>query len=74
VIDRAVLVSEAEILDAMRLMLDTEHWLVEGAAGVAVAAWRKVAAEYQGKPVAIVLCGRNLSPGAMAALHFQADP
>jgi threonine dehydratase len=69
VIDRAVLVSEAEILEAMRLLLDTEHWVIEGAAGVAVAAWRKVAAEYAGKPVAIILCGRNLSPGAMAALH-----
>jgi threonine dehydratase len=68
-IDRAVLVSEVEILDGMRLVLDTEHWVIEGAAGVAVAAWRKVAAEYEAQPVAIVLCGRNLSPGAMAALH-----
>jgi len=68
-IHRSVLVSEEEILDSMRLVLATEHWLVEGAAGVAVAAWRKVAAEYEGKSVVIVLCGRNLSPGAMAALN-----
>ena len=62
VIDRPVLVSEAEILAAMRLMLETEHWLIEGAAGVAVAAYLKDASRYQGKRVGIVLCGRNLSP------------
>jgi threonine dehydratase len=68
VIDRYVLVSEGDILDAMRLVLEKDHWLVEGAAGVAVAAWRKLAAEYEGESVVIVLCGRNLSPGALAAL------
>ncbi len=62
VVDRGVLVSESEILDAMRRMLDTEHWLIEGAAGVAVAAFLKDRARYAGKTVAIVLCGRNVSP------------
>jgi threonine dehydratase len=62
VIDHSVLVSEAEILDAMRFMLETEHWLIEGAAAVAVAAFRKEAARWEGKTVAIVLCGRNVSP------------
>ena len=62
VVDRSVLVSEAEILAAMRRVLDTEHWLVEGAAGVAVAAFLKEEAHYQGKTVVIVICGRNVSP------------
>jgi threonine dehydratase len=57
VIDRAVLVSEEEIRDTMRLLLRTEHWLVEGAAAVAAAAFRKAG----GRNAAIVLCGRNLS-------------
>ncbi len=61
-IDRSVLVSEDEILAAMRLMLETEHWLIEGAAAVAVAAYLKEAQRYEGRKVAIVLCGRNLSP------------
>ncbi len=74
VIDRAVLVSEDEIFAAMRLVLEKEHWLVEGAAGVAVAGWRKLAAEYAGRSVAIVLCGRNLSPGALAALNATFAP
>ncbi len=62
-IDRSVLVSEEEILSAMRWMLAEEHWVVEGAAGVAVAAFRKEAERYAGKNAAVVLCGRNLSEG-----------
>jgi threonine dehydratase len=66
VIDRGILVSEAEILDAMRLVLAEEHWLIEGAAAVAVAAFRRDAAHWDGKRVGIVLCGRNLSPEVFA--------
>jgi threonine dehydratase len=62
-IDRSVLVTEDEILSAMRWMLREEHWVVEGAAGVAVAAFRKEAERYAGKKAAIVVCGRNLSEG-----------
>jgi threonine dehydratase len=66
VVDRGVLVTEAEILGAMRLVLTSEHWLIEGAAAVAVAAFRKEFARYQGKACAIVLCGRNLSAEILA--------
>ena len=65
VIDRGILVTEAEILDSMRFTLEMEHWLIEGAAAVAVAAFRKESALYQGKTAAVVLCGRNLSPEAL---------
>jgi threonine dehydratase len=68
VIDRSVLVTEDEILRAMRLILQTEHWVIEGAAGVAVAAFLKDAARYRGKTVAIVICGRNLSEGVLEKL------
>src|SRR5262249_21215923 len=71
VIDRTVLVSEAEIVDAMQWLLKTEHWVVEGAAGVALAAWRKLAGEYEGKRAVVVICGRNPSPGALAALEAR---
>jgi threonine dehydratase len=67
-IDRCVLVSEAEILAAMRLILEAEHWLIEGAAAVAVAAYLNTAQQYHGKTVAIVLCGRNLSPEVLGRL------
>jgi threonine dehydratase len=62
VIDRSVLVSEEEILSAMRLVQHAKGWLMEGAAGVAVAAFLKEAPRYVGKNVVIVICGGNVSP------------
>jgi threonine dehydratase len=61
VVDECVLVSEEEILDAMRLVHRAKGWLIEGAAGVAVAAFLKTAKRYEGKTVAIIICGGNLS-------------
>jgi len=61
VIDRGVLVTEEEILAAMRLLLREEHWVIEGAAGVAAAAFLKEARRHEGKKAAVVICGRNLS-------------
>lgn len=68
VIDHAVLVSEAEILVAMRIILEGGHGAIEGAAGVAVAAFLQQADRYQGKKAAIVICGRNLSPEVLRQL------
>ena len=67
VIDRSVLVSEEEILEALRGLYREDGQLVEGAAGVPVAAFRQVATDYANKTVAIVLCGANVSP-AIAAM------
>lgn len=55
-----VLVSEDQIKAAMRDIAASERWIIEGAAAVAVAGMRKLASEYQGKKVAVVLCGRNI--------------
>jgi threonine dehydratase len=59
-IDECVLVTEAEIADAIRFMVAEHQMIVEGAAGVAVAAYRKTAARYAGRSVGIVLCGGNI--------------
>ena len=64
-IDRGVLVSEEEIRGAMRLVFENEHWVIEGAAAVALAAFRKESERYQGKRVVVILCGRNVSPEVM---------
>jgi threonine dehydratase len=69
IIDRCVLVSEAEILAAMRLILEAEHWLIEGAAAVAVAAFLKEARGYEDKRAVVVLCGRNVSPAVLQMLQ-----
>ena len=45
----------------MRLIFDEERWIIEGSAGVAVAAYLKEREKYAGQNVAIVLCGRNIS-------------
>ncbi|MEZ2311647.1 threonine/serine dehydratase [Paraburkholderia sp. RCC_158] len=60
VIDRSVLVTEMEIRDAMKRLALSDRWMVEGAAGVALASFLKIAPELQGQSVAIVLCGRNI--------------
>jgi threonine dehydratase len=61
VIDTTVLVSEEEILQAMRLVLKERGWLIEGAAAVALAAFLKTSARYVGKTVVILFCGSNVS-------------
>ncbi|MCP3961420.1 MAG: threonine/serine dehydratase [bacterium] len=61
-IDRTVLLSEAEIRDAMRLLIGRHHVLVEGAAAVAVAGFLREKERLAGRNVAIVLCGANVSP------------
>jgi threonine dehydratase len=60
VIDRTVLVSEQDIRDAMKAVARYERWIIEGAAGVALAGALKLASQYQGKRVVVVLCGRNI--------------
>lgn len=59
-VDRWVVVSEEEIKAAMRLFLETQHQLLEGAAGVALAALLQNSAHYQGQTVVIVICGANI--------------
>jgi threonine dehydratase len=61
VIDRSIMVSEDEILSAMQRVRNARGWIIEGAAGVAVAAFLKEANRYQGKTVVAVICGGNLS-------------
>ncbi|MFJ4386263.1 threonine/serine dehydratase [Pseudomonas sp. NPDC089408] len=59
-VTNTVLVSEDEIRAAMRDIANSERWIIEGAAAVAVAGMQKLAARYQGKRVAVILCGRNI--------------
>jgi threonine dehydratase len=68
VIDTSVLVSEIEILDAMRKVRALKGWIIEGAAAVAVAAFLKNAERYKGKRVAVVICGANVSEKVLSAL------
>jgi threonine dehydratase len=61
VIDRHLLVTEDEIASAIRDTAANERFIVEGSAGVAIAAALKTASDYRGKNIAVVICGRNIA-------------
>src|SRR5579883_1728497 len=60
-VDEFILVSEDEIKNGILTRLKTQHMLVEGAAGVAVASLLKRAQAFEGKNVVVVLSGANIS-------------
>lgn len=60
VVDDWMTVSEAEIAQAMRLVHRESGEVIEGAAGVAVAALLKSGQRYAGQTVAVVICGGNI--------------
>jgi threonine dehydratase len=70
-IDELVLVSEAEIAAAMRDVMLADHLVIEGSAGVAVAAWRKFTAgrpQLANQESAVVLCGGNVSASTLSTV------
>jgi len=60
-VDRFVLVEEDEIAAGMRLVAEHHHAMIEGAAGVAVAAYLKDGERRPDGCSVIVLCGANVS-------------
>lgn len=67
-VDEWILVDEAAIAGAMRRFIEEHHQLIEGAAGVALAAAEQRAATRHGaagaiggERIAVVLCGANIS-------------
>ncbi|MGH9454954.1 MAG: pyridoxal-phosphate dependent enzyme, partial [Terriglobia bacterium] len=71
-VDQWVLVSEVEIADAMRLFIENEHQLLEGAAGSAIAGFLNRASvapsEFAGKNVVIIICGARISLSALKSI------
>lgn len=61
VLDEMLTVSEVEIARAMRKIAIGERWMVEGAAGVAVAGLIQAADRYRGQKLGAILCGRNIA-------------
>jgi len=66
-VDDWILVSEDAISAALRMVIDTEHQLIEGSAAMAFAAARARRTELEGKRVAIVSCGANISASTLVA-------
>ena len=68
VMHRGVLVPESAILEAMKWARD-RNWTIEGAAGVALAAFFQDAERYEGKNVVVLFCGGNLSPEVLSRMQ-----
>ena len=60
-VDEYILVSENEIKHAMVVMIKTNHLLIEGASGVALASLIKCSEQFRDKNAVVVLSGGNLS-------------
>lgn len=60
-VDDYILVSEREIAFGMRLIIEKHHQIIEGSAGVSVAAFLKERRQFSGKNVALIMCGGNVS-------------
>jgi len=60
-VDEYILLSEDEIKDAIRLMLNKHHMLIEGAAALSVAAFLKTKNKYRGQRVALIISGAKIS-------------
>ncbi len=67
-VDDWVRVSEEEIQAGMKWVFDEHGLVVEGAAGVSIASFKKMGAD--NKPAAIVLCGGNVDIEAFKKLVF----
>jgi threonine dehydratase len=64
-VDDWTLATEDEIKNAIKLVLDTHHKLIEGAAAVALASYLKRKAEFVGKNVVIIICGGNMATSTL---------
>lgn len=73
VISTTVTVTENEIANAMKLVYDHHHYIVEGAAGVALASLFKNASKYKNKNVVVILCGGNISKDKFNLAMDMAD-
>ena len=59
-IDEMFLLSEQEIVDAIRLIFEQHRLVAEGSAAMTVGALLKHGDRFKGKKVVLVLCGRNI--------------
>jgi threonine dehydratase len=67
-VHRWIRISDDDIAAAVRGMVEHEHQLVEGAAGVALSAAAQVARADPGRRVAAISCGARLTPAEVSAM------
>jgi threonine dehydratase len=67
-VDEFILVSEERIAAAVRRYIDVQHQLIEGAAGVAIAAMLADANLAEGEKSVVVICGANISRDSLKSI------
>jgi threonine dehydratase len=67
-IDKIILVSEDDLKQTIRLLLETTHQLAEGAGAASTAGAIKMKDELKGKKVALVISGGNLTMDMMRSI------
>jgi threonine dehydratase len=67
-VDEFVLVSEDEIKEAIKLMIEQHYILVEGAATLPVAAFIKLRDRFESKNVVLVISGNKISMNALKSV------
>lgn len=72
-VDEWILVSEEEISRAVYQFMENHHKIVEGAAGVAIAAYLKDHNRFQGRNVVIISCGANITMKKLKEVILQWD-
>ncbi len=68
-VDEVVLLKEEEILQAIKLLIEHHHLLVEGAGALSVATLLKNKNRWTGKSVALILSGARLSSEALQKIY-----
>ena len=64
-----VTVTDAEIAEAVRVILAATHHLVEGAGAMGVAAATKLAEQLRGQRVGVIFCGGNMDSGELRRIQ-----
>jgi len=70
-VDEWILVTEEEISRAVYQFMENHHKIVEGAVGVAIAAFVKEQERFLGQNVVIISCGANISMKKLKEIIFQ---
>ncbi len=67
-VDEFVEVDESEIRAALGSLLFRARTVAEGAAGVALAGWRRLRSRLRGKRCVVVVCGGNVDPSLVRSI------
>jgi len=71
VVDEFVMVDESAIAAAMRVYVHSENQVIEGAAGVAIAALLERSDAVAGQNIAVIVCGGNIADDALSKIMAE---